>query len=131
MSSREALTLGTDSRPPVLFRGSYPQWKKRFLDWIERQDCGDEIKDSYENGPVVHRNPVTNEIIPKESWSTAQKNRSKGDTLSRSYLYQALTDDMFCNVDSYETGKEIWDEVERQMERSAMSSTIRLSNVLH
>ena len=115
MSSREALALGTDSRPPVLFRGSYPQWKKRFLDWVDRQTDGEIVLVSYKDGPDYPTNPINGDVIPPESYNATQQKRSKADKLARSYLYQALPDDIYCNVDSYETGKDIWDELERQI----------------
>ena len=50
--SREALAIGLDTKSPILFRGDYSQWKDRFLDFIERQELGDEMLDSIMNGPA-------------------------------------------------------------------------------
>nr|XP_043619766.1 uncharacterized protein LOC122591570 [Erigeron canadensis] len=110
MAAREALAFGSDGRPPVLFRGSYPLWKKRFLNWIDRQKNAKNIRMSLKEGPEIPKNPVNNEPLLEESWNAEQKNRVEADQMSIAYLYQALPDDIFCNVDSYETGKEIWDE---------------------
>ena len=96
--SREAMAIGSDTKPPVLFRGDYPQWKDIFLNFIDRQDLCDEIRKSLEDGPAVFYTPVMptingnvshiSEDIPLE-WSamtTAQRNRIKGDRLARSFL---------------------------------------------
>lgn len=131
MAAREALALGSDGRPPVLFRGSYPLWKKRFLNWIDGQKNAKNIRKSLKEGPEIPKNPVNNEPLPNKSWNAEQKNHVEADQMSIAYLYQALPDDIYCNVDSYETGKEIWDEVEKQMDGSIVSNTIRLSTVLN
>ena len=55
MASREALALGSDTRPPVFYRGSYGLWKKRFMDYVECQPNGHLLKDSILNGLAVHR----------------------------------------------------------------------------
>ena len=50
--SREALAIGSDSKPPVLFLGDYSQWKDRFLDFIERQELREEMLTSITTGPA-------------------------------------------------------------------------------
>ncbi|KAI3746928.1 hypothetical protein L6452_09370 [Arctium lappa] len=50
MSSREALAIGTDVKPPVVFKGKYEQWKDIFLDFIDRNDLGDYIRKSLKEG---------------------------------------------------------------------------------
>ncbi|KAJ9542389.1 hypothetical protein OSB04_028895 [Centaurea solstitialis] len=44
MTTREALAIGSDTKPPVLFRGDYNMWRDRFLDFIDRQDLGEYIR---------------------------------------------------------------------------------------
>ncbi|KAI3734670.1 hypothetical protein L6452_14145 [Arctium lappa] len=41
MTSREALAISTDVKPPVIFKGEYEQWKDIFLDFIDINDLGD------------------------------------------------------------------------------------------
>ena len=48
------MAIGSDTKPQVLFTGDYPQWKDRFLDFIDRQDLCDEIRKSIEDGPVFY-----------------------------------------------------------------------------
>ena len=52
--SREALEIGSDSKPPILFRGDYSQWKARFLNFIDRQELGEEILQSRKEGPAEY-----------------------------------------------------------------------------
>ena len=53
MTSKEAMAIGSDTKPPVLFRGDYTQWRDRFLDFIDRQDLGEYITQSLSEGPKV------------------------------------------------------------------------------
>lgn len=130
MASREALALGSDTRPPVLFRGSYNLWKKRFMDYVERQTNGHLLRELIEKGLAVHKHPTTGVLLTPENYSAEQRDRSAADYRARSYLYQALPDEIYGQVDSFETAKEIWDEVAKQMEGSDMSSTIKLTTIL-
>ena len=55
MMNHDALAIGSDTKPPILFPGEYSQWKDRFLDFVERNDYADEIMDSIFNGPPVRK----------------------------------------------------------------------------
>ncbi|KAI3735632.1 hypothetical protein L6452_15139 [Arctium lappa] len=52
MTSKDALSIGTDVKPPVLFKGEYEQWKDRFLDFIDRHSNGENILLSITEGPM-------------------------------------------------------------------------------
>ncbi|KAI3769206.1 hypothetical protein L6452_00306 [Arctium lappa] len=52
MTSKDALSIGTDVKPPVLFKGEYEQWKDRFLDFIDRHSNGENIFLSITEGPM-------------------------------------------------------------------------------
>ncbi|KAI3677859.1 hypothetical protein L6452_37131 [Arctium lappa] len=67
MTSREALAIGTDTKPPVLFKGEYEQWKDRFLNFTDRHELGEFIRTSIEEGvmkPVTTTRVVGN--VPTE-----------------------------------------------------------------
>ena len=51
MNNNESLSIGTDTRPPILQMGEYQQWKDRFLDFVERYKDGDLIIKSILEGP--------------------------------------------------------------------------------
>ncbi|KAJ9566187.1 hypothetical protein OSB04_002153 [Centaurea solstitialis] len=54
MNTRDALAIGSDTRPPVLFRGNFSQWKSRFLDFVAKQPLHKQIMESLRNGPVKY-----------------------------------------------------------------------------
>ncbi|KAI3758637.1 hypothetical protein L6452_06204 [Arctium lappa] len=53
MTSKDALSIGTDVMPPVLFKGEYEQWKDRFLDFVDRHTNGKNILLFITEGPMV------------------------------------------------------------------------------
>ena len=48
------MAIGSESKPHVLFRGDYSQWKDRFLDFTKRQELGADILKSIQEGPAEY-----------------------------------------------------------------------------
>ncbi|KAJ9564484.1 hypothetical protein OSB04_000450 [Centaurea solstitialis] len=128
MTTREALAIGSDTKPPVLFRGDYNMWRDRFLDFIDRQDLGEYIRLSLKEGPKVFTEekpaqpdsdpPVAAHTVIKkfEDMTVGEKNRHKADKLTESFMLLGLPNDIYFTIDSHNsTGKEMWDQIEKQM----------------
>ncbi|KAJ9560649.1 hypothetical protein OSB04_005809 [Centaurea solstitialis] len=128
MTTREALAIGSDTKPPVLFRGDYNMWRDRFLDFIDRQDLGEYIRLSLKEGPKVFTEekpaqpdsdpPVAAHTVIKkfEDMTVQEKNRHKADKLAKSFMLLGLPNDIYFTIDSHNsTGKEMWDQIEKQM----------------
>lgn len=144
MTSRDALSMGTDTKPPVLFRGEYPQWRDRFLDFIERNDHYEFIRLSLDNGPAVfwqdtpampNADPpvlASRKIKEKDKYSVDDKARAKGDQLAKSYLLQSLPNDIYTSIDSYkETAKGMWDQVEKMMMGTKVGNQLKVTNCIN
>ncbi|KAI3707459.1 hypothetical protein L6452_25998 [Arctium lappa] len=111
--SREALAIGTDVKPPVLFKGEYEQWKDKFLDFIDRHDLGDEIKKSLKEGIMTPPTKVltvagengqeeeTEYKLPIGEYSEDQLKRHKGDKLAKSFILQGIPNEIYVKIDSY------------------------------
>ncbi|KAJ9565746.1 hypothetical protein OSB04_001712 [Centaurea solstitialis] len=142
MNTRDALAIGSDTRPPVLFRGDFSQWKSRFLDFVEKQPLGKDILESLKNGPVKFYmtipdvpdgNPlVVGGVVAKDATNLtpAEGNRLKGDQLSKSYLIQSLPNDIYANIDCNNTGKAMWDEICSLMHGTEKGIQMKRSNLL-
>ncbi|KAI3735762.1 hypothetical protein L6452_15274 [Arctium lappa] len=121
MTSKDALSIGTDVKPPVLFKGEYEQWKDRFLDFIDRHSNGENILLSITEGPMV---PITVQVPDVDSsdsedgtkereqkmktvtvdisqYSEEQKSRYKADKQARSLLLQSIPNEIYIKIDSY------------------------------
>ncbi|KAJ9567658.1 hypothetical protein OSB04_003624 [Centaurea solstitialis] len=129
MTTREALAIGSDTKPPVLFRGDYNMWRDRFLDFIDRQDLGEYIRLSLKEGPKVftEEKPVqpdsdppvaAHTVIKKyEDMTVEEKNRHKADKLAKSFIHNS-------------TGKEMWDQIEKQMLGTSVGTQMKVTNII-
>ncbi|KAI3758476.1 hypothetical protein L6452_06039 [Arctium lappa] len=139
MTSREALAIGTDTKPPVLFKGEYEQWKDRFLNFVDKHELGDFIRQSIEEGVMklvmmtrmVGTVPTQIELKYHELEDDNLK-RAKGDKLAKSYILQGIPNEIYVKIDSYKaSGKEMWDQLEKMMLGSKVGNQLKLSNCLN
>ncbi|KAI3677733.1 hypothetical protein L6452_37000 [Arctium lappa] len=136
MTSKDALSIGTDVKPPVLFKGKYGQWKDIFLDFIDRHANGENIMLSITEGPMV---PITVQIPDDDSsdsedgteereqktkpvkvdlsqYFEEQKSRYKADKQARSLLLQRIPNEIYIKIDSYkDDAKKMWDQLQKMM----------------
>ncbi|KAI3681376.1 hypothetical protein L6452_36170 [Arctium lappa] len=139
MTSKEALAIGTDTKPPVLFRGEYEQWKDRFLNFIERQDLGNFIIQSLEEGlmETKYREPAAGTQEERVALSYTDltgdaKLRAKGDRLAKSYILQGITNEIYVKIDNYKaSAKQMWDQLEKMMLGSKIGNQLKISICLH
>ncbi|KAJ9562021.1 hypothetical protein OSB04_007181 [Centaurea solstitialis] len=143
MATREALAIGSDTKPPVLFRGDYNMWRDRFLDFIDRQDLGEYIRLSLKEGPKVFTEekpaqpdsdpPVAAHTVLKkfENMTVDEKNRHKADKLAKSFMLLGLPNDIYFTIDSHNsTGKEMWDQIEKQMLGTSVGTQMKVTNII-
>ncbi|KAJ9539963.1 hypothetical protein OSB04_026469 [Centaurea solstitialis] len=143
MTTREALAIGSDTKPPVLFRGDYNMWRDRFLDFIDRQDLGEYIRLSLKEGPKVFTEekpaqpdsdpPVASHTVIKkyEDMTESEKNRHKADKLAKSFMLLGLPNDIYFTIDSHNsTGKEMWDQIEKQMLGTSVGTQMKVTNII-
>ncbi|KAI3678149.1 hypothetical protein L6452_37430 [Arctium lappa] len=110
MTSREALVIGTDTRPPVLFKGEYEQWKDRFLNFVDKHELGDFLRKSIEEG--VMKPVLTTRLVGTVPTQVELK-------------YHELEDD------NLKRAKEMWDQLEKMMMGSKVGNQLKISNFLN
>nr|GEU75178.1 retrovirus-related Pol polyprotein from transposon TNT 1-94 [Tanacetum cinerariifolium] len=99
--SRDVITVGLTMQIPLLYKGEYSQWHKRFMNYLEEQRDGEAMINSIQNDPKF--------------WTAEEIKTQKIDRLARSLLIQGLLNDIYSLIDSNETTKDLWDALERQM----------------
>ncbi|KAI3718233.1 hypothetical protein L6452_19095 [Arctium lappa] len=114
MTSRETLAIGTDTKPPVLFKGEYEQWKDGFLNFVDRHELGDFIRKSIEEG--VMKPVMTTRLIGTVPTQIELK-------------YHELEDDNLKIAKA--SGKKMWDQLEKMMLGSKVGNRLKLSNCLN
>nr|GFB27714.1 hypothetical protein [Tanacetum cinerariifolium] len=140
--SRDVLTVGSTMRIPLLYRGEYPQWVERFINYLEEQTDGEAMINSIKNGdqPLPHVTQVSiagttsTEQPPlkdKSMWSDQEKIVQKINRLVRSLLIQGLANDIYSLIDSNKTAKDLWDALARHMLGSEYGEQDRKAAVLY
>ncbi|KAI3718191.1 hypothetical protein L6452_19049 [Arctium lappa] len=152
MTSKDALSIGTDVKPPVLFKGGYEQWKDRFLDFVDRHSNGENILLSITEGPMA---PITVQIPDVDSsdsedgteereqkmktvtvdisqYSEEQKSRYKADKQARSLLLQSIPNEIYIKIDSYKANaKKMWDQLQKMMMGSKVENQMKVANCIN
>ncbi|KAI3772607.1 hypothetical protein L6452_03797 [Arctium lappa] len=142
MNSREALAIGSDQKPPVLFRGEYPQWHERFMNFIEAKTNYEAIYKCLTEGPpdwpmkVVPGNPAEERPERQIRKSIGDFTKDEKDTydaekLAKSYLLQSLPNDIYACIDNFkESSKKIWDQIEKMIMGSHINSQLKVTNCI-
>ncbi|KAI3734421.1 hypothetical protein L6452_13889 [Arctium lappa] len=152
MTSKDALSIGTDVKPPVLFKGEYEQWKDRFLDFIDRHANGENTMLSITEGPMA---PIMVQIPDDDSsdsedgteerdqkmktvavdisqYSEEQKSRYKADKQARPLLLQSIPNEIYIKIDSYKgNAKKMWDQLQKMMMGSKIGNQMKVANCIN
>ncbi|KAI3669452.1 hypothetical protein L6452_40688 [Arctium lappa] len=147
MTSKDALSIGTDVKPPVLFKGEYEQWKDRFLDFVDRHTNGENILLSITEGPMApiivqvpadddssdsghgdeEREQKTKPVkVDVSQYSEEQKSRYKADNQARSLLLQSIPNEIYIKIDSYkDDAKKMCDQLQKMMMGSKVENQMK------
>ncbi|KAI3770840.1 hypothetical protein L6452_01986 [Arctium lappa] len=143
MNSRESLATCSDQKPPVLFRGEYPQWHDRFMNFIEAKSNYEDIYKCLTEGPqdwpmkVVPGNPA--EGRPERQirksvgdFTKDEKEMYDAEKLAKSYLLQSLPNDIYACIDNFkDSSKNMWDQIEKMMMGSHINSQLKTLEKLY
>nr|GEV01447.1 hypothetical protein [Tanacetum cinerariifolium] len=123
-------------------RGEYSQWRERFMNYLEEQTDGEAMINSIQNGdqplPVIAQVSLARNaqnapptLKDPKFWTAEEKKTRKIDRLARSLLIQGLPNDIYSLIDSNETAKDLWDDLERQMRGSGYGDQDRKAAILY
>ncbi|GKA52023.1 retrovirus-related pol polyprotein from transposon TNT 1-94 [Tanacetum coccineum] len=112
---------GSETRPPMLERGSYIPWASRFKRFLNRKRENRKwLLKALEDGPYVFRNITpTGSMLPR----LQEVEDLQGDDLLyydaemelTNMILLSIPNEIYNSVDSCKTAKEMWDRVERLM----------------
>ncbi|KAJ9560513.1 hypothetical protein OSB04_005673 [Centaurea solstitialis] len=141
--SREIVSMGSESRPPVLVMGEYAQWKLRMIHFLDQLDRN--LMKSIREGPV--RPTVTIAEVPETDtcpllpsytvekpyhlYSQEQRERHEIDKRAMSLLIMSLPNDMYSRVDSFDNARDIWIEIEQQMQGGDTASEFQKESAMN
>ncbi|KAJ9543695.1 hypothetical protein OSB04_023402 [Centaurea solstitialis] len=141
--SKEIISIGSETKPPVLVMGEYQQWKRRMVHFLNLVD--ENLMKSIEEGPLVvtftvDATPETATIPylpaytvakPYHMYSPEQKRRVSVDKRALALLTMALPNDIYARVDSFTSARDMWLELEQQMQGGEKAMEIRRDNAMN
>ncbi|KAJ9566973.1 hypothetical protein OSB04_002939 [Centaurea solstitialis] len=135
--------MGSESRPPVLVMGEYAQWKLRMIHFLDQLDRN--LMKSIREGPV--RPTVTVAEVPETDtcpllpsytvekpyhlYNQEQRARHEIDKRAMSLLIMSLPNDMYSRVDSFDNARDIWNEIEQQMQGGDTASEFQKESAMN
>ncbi|KAJ9553229.1 hypothetical protein OSB04_017274 [Centaurea solstitialis] len=140
--SRDLLSMGSKSKPPVLQIGEYPQWRVRMIQFLNNIDKT--LMTSIQEGPIkpfidipgTPETATTPAIEPRrvyklfQHYNELEKIRAEIDDKALTFLTMAIPNDLFNRVDSRKTAKELWDELEKQFQGTERSIQAKLNQAI-
>ncbi|CAH9075281.1 unnamed protein product [Cuscuta europaea] len=133
---------GNSSTPPSLRKGEYQMWRNRFLNFLEHKENSSAMLESLLEGPAEllisvggdpeNNPPIFPEIrrkVPSE-YTEADKLRLRGDLMAKTYLLQAIPNEVYVLIDSMQTAKEMWDEIEKLLQGTSISLKTKKTTIL-
>ncbi|KAJ9556746.1 hypothetical protein OSB04_011360 [Centaurea solstitialis] len=134
--------MGSKSKPPVLQIGEYPQWRVRMIRFLNNIDKT--LMVSIQEGPIkpyvdvpgTSETSTTPAIEPRcvfklfRHFNEVEKIRAELDEKALTLLTMAIPNDLFNRVDSRNTAKELWDELEKQFQGTERSIQAKLNQAI-
>nr|GEV88087.1 reverse transcriptase domain-containing protein [Tanacetum cinerariifolium] len=130
-SGQDIYAAGSESRPPMLNKENYVPWSSRLLRYAKSRPNGKLIHNSILNGPYVKKlipklGDANRDITVTETFhfqiddelSDKELKQIEADDQAIQTILLGLPEDIYAAVDSCETAKEIWLQVQQMMKGS-------------
>nr|GEU32291.1 hypothetical protein [Tanacetum cinerariifolium] len=123
-------------RPSMLAPGRYPQWRSRFLHYVDTRPNGEALRKCILSGPykpttiLVHVVKATNNspAVPEHTTLETPSNMSpenKAHFLAEKeaihLILKGIGDDIYSTVDACQTGQEMWEAIERLQQGESLN----------
>nr|GEX52579.1 hypothetical protein [Tanacetum cinerariifolium] len=127
---------GSRDRPPMLAIGRYPQWRSRFLRYIDTRPNGDVLRKCILNGPYIPTTVLVQVVaatddssaIPKHTIVVTPMNMSPANEAhfeaEKEAIHLILTgigDEIYLTVDACQTAHEMWEAIERLQQGESLN----------
>ncbi|GJV26946.1 hypothetical protein Tco_1383394 [Tanacetum coccineum] len=122
------MSAGSRDPPPMLATGRYPQWRSRFLRYIDTRPNGDALRKCILEGPYTPSTVIIPDVPAKDN-SLAVLERTTVETIlnmspenkahfesEKEAIHLILTgigDEIYSTVDACKTAHEMWEAIKR------------------
>ena len=113
-TAHDILTIGTDSRPPMLIPGTYTQQSLRFTLWLTHFDDGALMLKSIAIGPYVMKtitdpqNPTITQRQIDEDLNDTELDQYKADFRAKFFILLTLPNEIYKHLQLYDTVQDLW-----------------------
>nr|GEY64058.1 hypothetical protein [Tanacetum cinerariifolium] len=130
------MAAGSRDRPPMLTPGRYPQWRLRFLRYVDTRPNDEALRKFILSGPykptsvLVHVVEATDNspAVPKHTTVETPSNMSpenKAHFLAEKeaihLILSGIGDDIYSTVDACQTAQEMWEAIERLQQGESLN----------
>nr|GEU44290.1 hypothetical protein [Tanacetum cinerariifolium] len=122
------MAAGSRDRPPMLAPGRYPQWRSRFLRYVDTIPNGEALKKCIMSGPykpttvlvqvveATDDSPAVPEHMTVETPTNMSLENKAHFLAEKEAIHLILTvirDNIYSTLDAYQTPQEMWEAIER------------------
>nr|GEZ11987.1 hypothetical protein [Tanacetum cinerariifolium] len=130
------MAAGSRDRPPMFAIGRYPQWRSRFLRYIDTRPNGEALKKCILSGPykpttvLVQAVEATDDspAIPEHTTVETPMNMSlenkacfQAEKEAIHLILTGIRDEIYSTVDACQTAQEIWEAIERLQQGESLN----------
>nr|GEX22735.1 putative ribonuclease H-like domain-containing protein [Tanacetum cinerariifolium] len=124
----DIMAAGSRDRPPMLATGRYPQWRSRFLRYIDTRPNGEALRKCILSGPyktttvlvqavaAIDDSPAIPEHTTVETpmnMSPTNKAHFKAEKEAIHLILSGIGDEIYSTVDACQIAQEMWEAIER------------------
>nr|GEV59261.1 hypothetical protein [Tanacetum cinerariifolium] len=122
------MAAGSRDRPPMLATGRCPQWRSRFLRYIDTRPNGDALRKCILSGPYKPTTVLVQDVAAIDDSTAISEHTTVETPMNMSSENQAhfqaekeaihliltgIRDEIYSTVDACQTAKEMWEAIER------------------
>nr|GFC82162.1 hypothetical protein [Tanacetum cinerariifolium] len=119
------MAAGSRDRPPMLAPGRYPQWRSRFLRYVDTRPNGEALRKCILSGPyksttiLVHAIEATDDSPAVSEHTTVETPTNMSPKTKAHFLAEkeaihliltGIGDEIYSTVDACQTAQEMWEQ---------------------
>nr|GEY31994.1 hypothetical protein [Tanacetum cinerariifolium] len=130
------MAAGSRDRPPMLATGRYPQWRSRFLRYIDTRPNGDALRKCIFNDPYIPTTIVVQAVVAtddslavpehttvKTPINMSPENKAHFESKKEAIhlILTGIRDEIYSTVDACQTAQKIWEAIERLQQGESLN----------